>query len=292
VTGFELPAALAASVAADPDPARRRWLDQLPGLVAGLAGQWDVTAGRPFQPGGQVSWVAPARGAGGERLVLKVGWAHPEALHEAAALRFWDGNGAVTVHAEARLADTVALLLERCEPGTQLARLPEPETDDVVCGLLPRLWQPPPPGHQFPALQSMCDAWADRFAEEAAAPGPARLDTGIERAGLELFRSLPGSADREVLLATDLHAHNILAATRQPWLAIDPKPHVGDPAYDPLQHMINCARLRADPAALVRRIAGLLDLDAERLRLWTFARCVQESPGCPDLAAIAAQLAP
>jgi streptomycin 6-kinase len=59
---------------------------------------------------------------------------------------------------------------------------------------------------------------------------------------------------------------------------IDPKPFIGDPAFDPVQHMLNCeARLAADPIALTRRMAGLLDLGPERLRLWLFARCAQES---------------
>ncbi len=63
---------------------------------------------------------------------------------------------------------------------------------------------------------------------------------GRVQAGIALFRSLPATADRQVLLCTDLHADNILAARREPWLAVDPKPYAGDPAYDVLQHMLNC----------------------------------------------------
>src|SRR5439155_1399028 len=100
--------------------------------------------------------------------------------------------------------------------------------------------------------------------------------------GMNLFRSLPATADREVLLCTDLHAENVLAAEREPWLLIDPKPYVGDPTYDPLQHLLNCEqRLRADPRALATRLADLLDLDRDRMVLWLFARCVQESPDRP-----------
>jgi hypothetical protein len=40
----------------------------------------------------------------------------------------------------------------------------------------------------------------------------------------ELFRSLPGTSERSVLLCTDLHPGNALAARREPWLVIDPKP--------------------------------------------------------------------
>jgi streptomycin 6-kinase len=110
---------------------------------------------------------------------------------------------------------------------------------------------------------------------------------------MELLRSLPGSAERCVLLITDLHAGNVLAAGREPWLAIDPKPYVGDPTYDPLQHMLNCPdRLASDPAGFARRMARLLDLDGPRLQQWLFARCVLESIDQPDLPSAIVEIAP
>jgi streptomycin 6-kinase len=39
-------------------------------------------------------------------------------------------------------------------------------------------------------------------------------------------------------------------------------------------------------------MAGLTGLDAGRVRLWLFARCVQESVEDPNLQAVAARLAP
>ena len=116
------------------------------------------------------------------------------------------------------------------------------------------------------------------------------LDPGLAREGIALFRALPASADRQVLLATDAHAGNVLAAERG-WLLIDPKPHLGDPTFDGLQHLLNCEeRLQTDPAGLAERMAGLLELDAERLRRWLFARCVQEAPNWPPLADIARRI--
>ena len=74
---------------------------------------------------------------------------------------------------------------------------------------------------------------------------------------------------------------------------IDPKPHVGDPTYDALEHMLNCdRRLQTDPRALAARIAELLELDVDRLRLWLFARCVVESADWPGLAEVAEDIAP
>lgn len=271
---------------------RQAWLAALPLIVQELEERWSFAAGEPFQPGGQTAWVAPARGAAGTQRVLKVGWRHTEAAHEADGLREWAGDGAVRLDAAEEFDDTIALLLERCLPGTILARRPEPEQDTVIAGLLRRLWREPALGHRFRSLQLMCDAWADEF-EQKSADGRASVDAGLAREGIALFRALPITAERSVLLCTDLHAENVLAAEREPWLVIDPKPYVGDPTYDVLQHLLNCSeRLRDDPRDLAWRMADLLGLDRDRVLLWLFARCVQESLDWPDLAQIARRIAP
>jgi streptomycin 6-kinase len=244
-----------------------------------------------------VAWVTPARTATGDRVVLKLGWTHDEALHEADGLRAWDGRGTVRVIDSLSAGTTTALLLEACEPGTQLSKvLPEPEQDVVIAGLLRRLWIEPPAGHPFRQLTEMCDRWAARYEAASAAArarGEDQLDVGLARAGIELFRELPASAGQSVLLCTDLHHDNVLAAAREPWLVIDPKPYVGDPAYDTLQHILNYPhRLAADPAGFAARMAGLGDLDPQRVRLWLFARCVQESADDPVLRQVAIALAP
>lgn len=218
-----------------------------------------------------------------------------EEQDEAAGLRTWDGNGAVRLHAAQDCESAYGLLLERCLPGTPLGRLlPEPEQDVVVAGLLRRLWAQPYRPHAFRPLAQMCQVWADEFeAGYAAAPPADRIDRGLAEAGIGLFRELPGTAASQALLCTDLHAENILAARREPWLVIDPKPYVGDPAYDVLQHMLNCdARLAADPAGLAQRMAGLAGLDPGRVRLWLFARSVQESTCSPLMRQVARQLVP
>jgi streptomycin 6-kinase len=282
-----LPATLVAAAEAE---GRTGWLVTLPGTVARLVREWSLAVEAPFTPGGQTAWVAPVRDHTGAERVLKVAWRHPEAEHEADGLLAWAGHGAVRLHAAERTGDTSALLLERCRPGTPLAMVMEPEQDRVVARLLRRLWIAPPAGSVFRPLQDMCALWADEFARRVAAV-PDRTDLGLAREGMALFRGLPADADRAVLLVTDLHAGNVLAAEREPWLVIDPKPYVGDPAYDATQHLLNCAeRLHADPAGLANRMADLLAVDPVRLRRWLFARCVQESPGDPPLADVVRRL--
>jgi streptomycin 6-kinase len=285
------------SVSEELDAAERAWRANMPALIEEFAARWSLALEPPFTIGGSASWVAPARTRTGERVVLKLGWTHEEALHEADGLRLWDGDGTVRLIDSHVDGPTTALLLELCEPGIQLSRaMAEPDRDLVVAGLLQRLWTRPPIGHPFRPLGLMCDQWATRFEldhAEALAGGKEQIDPGLARAGIELFRQLPLTADRSVLLLTDLHHDNVLSAERQPWLVIDPKPYVGDPAYDTLQHMLNFPeRLAADPPGLADRMAGLLDLDPRRVRLWLFARCVQESVEEPDLREVAARLAP
>jgi streptomycin 6-kinase len=306
---FEVPVNLAGWIDRTEPPASplRSWLADLPGEVGRVAAQWGLEVGSPYQPGGVTAWVAPARDAQGRCVVLKLVWAggdptRDEGRHEADGLRLWSGSGAVRLLDVAETGPSRALLLERCEPGTTLAEAMAPDSQhEVLAALLRRIWITPPVDHPFRSLASMCAWWADsaeRRLQSAARPGtPAQqrlsaLDAGIVREGLEMFRRLPLDGAAPVLVCTDLHAGNILAAQREPWLMIDPKPYVGDPTYDPLQHMLNCpGQLAADPRGFVARIAALLDLDRERLRDWLFARCVVESLGGTVFAVAASALA-
>jgi streptomycin 6-kinase len=268
------------------------WLEGLPAMVEEAADRWNLEVGEPFLPGGLTSWVAPARTAEGRELVLKITWAHFEGLHEAEGLSVWDGHGAVRLEARTDFETARGLLLERCVPGSPLAGREESVQDGVIAGLLPRLWTASTGHVPFRPLSDMCDQWTDEFEQKLSA-GPLSLDRGLVRSGVELFRELPRSADRSVLLCTDLHAGNVLAAQREPWLMIDPKPYVGDPAYDVLQHLLNCEeRLATDPLGGAEHMANLLDLDPTRVRAWLFARCVIESVDREDLRRVATKLSP
>lgn len=257
-------------------------LDPPDQLLGDVAARFGVELGPPLVHDGLVAWIARVR-RGDERYVLKLAHLHDESLHEADGLRFWAGDGTVRLVDEHRIGTVTALLLEECVPGTRLDAEPPERQDEVLAGLLRRLWREPPARAPFRPLAGMCAWWAD----EAEARGvPAELHHG-----LELFRTLPLDAPDCRVLVTDLHAGNVLAAAREPWLVIDPKPYVGDPHYDALQHLLNdVPRLRADPDRWIGRMAGLLDLDRDRLRSWLFARCVQESPDRPELVEVARRL--
>jgi streptomycin 6-kinase len=194
-----------------------------------------------------------------------------EGEHEIDGLRFWNSDPAVRLlDADAALN---AMLLERCRPGTSLRALPEQEQDVIIAGLLRRLWRQPPQTHPFRPLATLTAYWA----AETRSQDRQGADEGLVNAGLQLFEELPRTASKAVLLATDLHAGNVVRAEREPWLVIDPKPFVGDPAYDATQHLFNCpARLRSDPLETIRTFANLTGLEPDRVRLWLFARAAAE----------------
>src|SRR5262249_39442365 len=183
---------------------RAAWLDRLPDTLRGLERRWSMTLDEPFEEEVSCSWVAPATLADGTRAVLKLGMPHMEGKHEIEGLRFW--NGDPTVRLLAADDELNAMLLERCEPGTTLRTVPEPEQDLVITGLLRRLWRRPSAPHPFSHLSALTDYWSD----ETLAAKEGWPDPGLVREGLRLFQELARTAPMEVLLATDLHAGNVL----------------------------------------------------------------------------------
>ncbi len=225
-------------------------------MIETLAKRWSLTLGDPIVS--ESSWVAPATRADGTAAFLKIGKPHMEAEHEIAGLRFW--NGDPTVRLLEADEDLNAMLLERGEPGTPLSLLPEGEQDIVLARLLKRLWRRPVEPHPFRPLSALMDSWK------------------IEARNLDVLDQLERTAPSGVLLATDLHAGNVLRAQREPWLAIDPKPFIGDPAFDAVQHLLNCRRMRSDPTGTIDRFSKLLDLDPERVSAWYRVRTAIGAP--------------
>jgi streptomycin 6-kinase len=255
-------------------PERKEWLDNLPAMLEELTDRWSLRASLPFDHADVTcSWVTAVVRADGTPAVLKLGMPHMEGAHEIQGLRFW--NGDPTVHLLEADDDLGAMLLERCQPGDMLRSEPELKQDVVVATLLKRLWRRPAPTgeHPFRHLSDMLENWSNETLSQAQ-HWP---DSGLVSEGLRLLRALAKPSPTDKLLATDLHAGNVLRSEREPWLVIDPKPFIGDAAFDLVQHLHNCeARLHAGPIGMVTRLADLAEVDAERLRLWTFARAAAD----------------
>lgn len=249
------------------------WLAELPMLVELSAAKWGLRVGQPFEGPGQVSWTSPVVRADGTDAVLKVALPHADARHQVAALRAYNGEGAVRLLEASD--DGWALLLERCRPGTPLGALSIDESNQVVVGLLPKLWSAPVTG-PFPALGDVASEWVRRFAVAAPKAG---YDPTIVQLAVSVAAKLGTDTPDEVLLHGDMGGGNVLAAERQPWLAIDPLPLVGDPAYDLAQLLATrMRRLRevADPVSELRRqiasLSAVLGLDRMRVAGWALVK--------------------
>lgn len=248
----------------------RDWLARLPSLVADAARAWQLHVGAPFEPGGNVGWVAPVRRADGSDAVLKVecpGHRNPWA---AKGLQHWVGRGAARLF-EADEASQ-ALLLERCVPGTNGDDLDVASGNEIVASVLAELHAVEPPAEdEFEPLAMLVERfretmwdWFDRFERP--------VDRGVVVQADELFTSLTSSSMDTVLLHGDLGPGNVVLSERG-WLAIDPYPVVGDRAFDVKQ--VLSVRDLHDAREQIAFFADRLDLDARRIAGWTFACCVQ-----------------
>jgi streptomycin 6-kinase len=256
----------------------RDWLARLPSLVADVAGAWQLQVSDPFEPGGNVGWVAPVRRADGSPAVLKVecpGHPNPWA---AKGLEHWAGRGAARLLAadEARHS----LLLELCVPGSNGDEVDVATANDAVASMLAELHAVGAPAQgEFESLttsvQRVRETMWDRF-DRFDRP----LDRGVVVQADELFASLASSSLDTVLLHGDLGPSNVVLSERG-WLAIDPFPVVGDRAFD-VGHSLSRCDLR-DGRRLVDVFVERLDLDARRIAGWTFACCVEIALECTSV---------
>jgi len=249
-----------------------------------LVARRGLALGEPFAGGVASELVVPVTTAEGEQAVLKVQQPHRESEHEAAALELWDGDGAI------RLLDSEpeehALLLERCVPGTPLSSLGGEGALDVFVELLPRLWKPA--GAPFGTLAAEAAWWADSL-EETWERFARPFERRLLDAALEALQQLPPTQRQHVLLHQDLHADNVLAAQREPWLAIDPKPLVGEPEFGvaPIVRSRELGHSRRDVLERFDRLTSEFSLDRERARGWTIGQTIAWGFGHPGHAEVA-----
>lgn len=246
------------------------WLDHLPALVEDLMTEWGLAADGAAT-NGSTALVIPVR-HGAARAMLKIGWPHPESEHEHLALQHWHGQGAVhLIRADPRRG---ALLLERLGP-RDLTSVDPIEACEIVADLYRPLHVRPAP--QLRRLTSYVEELGTTLtALPRNSPVPRRL---VEHASA-LCRDFATDPQTDgVAIHTDLHYDNVLAATRAPWLAIDPKPLNGDPHYEPAPMLWNrFAEWDSDVRHAVRRrfhtLIDTANLDEDRARDWVIVRAV------------------
>ena len=221
----------------------------------------------------------PVLAKDGTAAVLKVQFPHTEAETEHLALRIWDGNGAIRLlRADPR---RFAMLLERAA-ARDLTSVDAIEACEIVASGYKRLHVPA--GPQFrPLSGEMKRLSAELLELPASAPVPRRY---VEQAA-SLARDFAADPDTDGrLIHTDLHYFNMLAAEREPWLVIDPKPLSGDPHFEVAPLLWNRWDEIADAydlrTALRSRFYAVVDtagLDEDRARDWVIVRQMQNALG-------------
>jgi len=258
--------------------AGRNWLERLPGVTCELLARWQLGPSGRAYGGGSHALVLPVTCVDGAHAVLKIPVLDDENRLEAAALRCYGGAGAVRLYR----ADpgSGALLLERAEPGTPLANHPQRDAAvGIICGLLRRLRRPVGAAHEFPLVRDLVNRWSehwpalrDRFAHS--------FTDELVCEALVVARELATPDAGEVLVNRDPHLGNVLAAAREPWLLIDPKPLVGEPAFDGGYLLLDLLGSEAtlDAAASASDlVAEGLRVDATRVRAWALARAIENA---------------
>ena len=225
---------------------------------------WSLRVGPAFL-GSHVSFVAPVERADGLRAVLKVFFPELwENEREGDALAHWNGRGAVRLLDQDR--ERRAMLIERCDPGTPLAAIGE-DVIGIAVGVLRRLWLPATGDHPFRLLSDDARHWAGTFPDAWEQLGRP-FERALVDAALAAVSELAPSQGEPVVLHQDFHSGNVLRAQREPWLAIDPQPLVGEREYD----AASLLRERVDGRRQLRRrldvLTSELDLDRERIRRW------------------------
>jgi streptomycin 6-kinase len=244
------------------------WLERLPRLAAECAERWSLRLGKPFAQG-NVSLTLPATRADDTPAVLKLNFPEQESAHEADGLAHWGGEGAV------RLLDVDrernALLVERALPGDSLWEVEaDEEATRIAADVLRRLWRRrPPAGHPFRVLGDEAEGWMEQARLDWEGLGrpfePALVDAGAAAA-----RDLSATQPDLVVCHQDFQGSNVLRAEREPWLAIDPKPIVGEPAFD-VASLLRDRRWDIRAGVIRRRLdvlAAELQLDRDRMRGW------------------------
>ena len=280
----QIPPSFVATVAGRaPDPAYGvsgdDWLRRLPALIVGCLARWDLRPDGAARHG-ECAIVVPVVDREDTPLALKITWPHVEAADEHLALRLWAGDGAVRLVAAA--PHDFALLLERLHDRS-LTSTSILEASEEIGRLMVQLDRPATA--QFDTLAARAERWRGKLAAPCDLV-PRRLR---EQASGWLDDLLLTPGDR--LVHEDLHDSNVLAADRQPWLAIDPKPVAGEWAYGVAPIVWNrpdaaarAASLRTHVRLRAEIVADAAGLDPERVGAWTLFRLVLNAVDAAEFA--------
>ncbi len=272
----ELPAKFVENTIALCGDRGRKWLEGLPETICRLEERWDIKAGKYFR-NLSYNYVANAVLSGGESAVLKI--APPledtEIAGEAGYLRILDGRGTVKLFQFD--PEYKSVLLERVAPGKSLRSVCKNDKARAVAiaiSVLKGVLRPVP---ETVSSFIKLDDWFDGLKRASGTNFPQDY---AEKA-MEFYGELSRDETNIRLLHGDLHHDNILSATREPFLMIDPKGIIGHVGYDIGVFLNNHhdwldwdTKLEGTLDSAVAEFASAFDLTELTIRKWAFCQMV------------------
>lgn len=274
---FIVPEKFVANILSFHEAEGQRWLERLPAILNVCQQKWDITIGPPVS-NLSFHYVAPAVQRDGTPVMVKIAAPTGEFVQESEALRLFAGHGMARLLACD--AENEAMLLEQLRPGMLLTALEDDEQAiSAAASVMRQLWRPAPAQHPFPTVAD----WGRGFVrlrqhyDGGHGPFPKAL---LEEAEA-LYAEMTATMEEPVLLHGDLHQENILSAERVPWLAIDPKGLIGEPAYEtgailrnPLPGLLSLPNPGRILARRIDQLSAELNLDRQRVRNWAMSQAV------------------
>lgn len=249
-----------------------KWLVNFDRLIAHCEERWKMKIMPPFDL--SYNFVAPAKADDGTDLVIKLTVPNDEFLSEVSALKEFNGNGMVTL-IDSDLEKGI-LILERLVPGETLGSIKnENEAILIASSIMKKLWRPAPKNCNLQTIIHRQNSLMRISQQNPEGIGPITIET-IQEA-VDIFKELVHTQTDLYLLHGDLHHYNILQASKDSWLAIDPKGLIGEREYDLIQFLINNLENKDILTVIDKRIDLLvkhLTLDKKRILLWGFAHAV------------------
>jgi streptomycin 6-kinase len=253
-----------------------QWLYDLPQIVGELEEIWSLKTEKPFE-NLSYNYVAPCVSADGGKAVLKIALPlnNPEIFNEAKFLQLADGNGAVKLFRSDEKRR--AILLEKLIAGANLrevCRNDEGKAIEIAIPIMRGLLKEPPANSEFRQLED----WFNNFFEKAP---KTNFPFEFQNKARQYFIELSYDSKQKFLIHGDFHHENILSATREAFLAIDPKGIIGDIGYEIGVFLNNHLWWLASETNLpdkldnaVREFSEAFEIKTLDLRKWAYAQMV------------------
>lgn len=254
-----------------------KWLKDIPQIIQKIEKNWDIKVGKPFDL--YFNYVVNAFKNDGTKVVLKIVFPNDKQFQsEVDALKVFNGEGCIKL-LEVDL-EHFTMLLEKAEPGVALDPWKnDNEATRVIASVIKKLGKPVPSQHHFSDAKDFVTEIAEYKQNYKGEKNP--LPEYLIEKCEELINHLIKTSTKLVVNHGDLHHGNILSAQREPWLSIDPKGIVAEPAFETASMLRNpYPELGRQPnideilANRIHILAEELELNPARIQQWGLVQAI------------------